>query len=208
MPMAYFLPLFVLLPLGASFQLGQHPASVRSRTAARFSPLRAESPIMMAGFGGAASGGKTGGKKGGKKAKAGKSGSLTPKRQWDQFRDLVSGGAERTRVYAQLDGKWTEVGDVAVKSPGTPAQAAQYNKRLILEHAARVKPALQLRARELVAGIAGAGGEPEALAKQEVPEGLVSGFEGLPDASGKYSKVRGTTRTTDPTAIMGSAARG
>ena len=82
--------------------------------------------------------------------------------------------------------------------------AVQYNKRLILEHAARVKPALALKAKQLVAGIANADGEPEAHTKVEVPEGLVSGFEGLPDASGMYKKSTGTTFGSDPTAIIGN----
>ena len=128
-------------------------------------------------------------------------------RQWDKFNKLVADGAQRTKVFAQLDDKWTEVGDVAVEASGTPAQAAQYNKRLILEHAVRVNPGLMLRARELKTGIAGASGEAELLGKQEVPDGLITGFEGLPDASGKYAKVRGATMTSDPTAIVGSTAR-
>ena len=158
--------------------------------------------IQMAGFGGASSKGK------GKKAKpAAKEAPLSPKRQWDKFKELVSGGAPRVKVFAQLDDKFIEVGDVAVDASGTSAQAAQFNKRLILEHAVRVNPSLQLRARELKLGVAGADGSAEALPKQDVPSGLSCGFEGLPDSTGKYAQVRGTTQKTDPTAIIGSAAR-
>ena len=167
-------------------------------------------PSMMAGFGASAStGSKTKKKKGaGGGAKAAKT-ELSPKRQWDKFKDLVSDGAERVAVYAKLpDDKWIEVGEVAVGAKGTAAQAAQFNKRLILEHAPRVHPPFGLRAKDLIAGIAGDDGQPEVLTRQEVPDGLKCGFEGAPDASGKYAKVRGTTRGSDPTAIIGSAARG
>ena len=78
---------------------------------------------------------------------------------------------------------------------------------MILEHAPRVNPTLLTRARELVAGVAGADGGPVLLTKQEIPVDLHSGFEGLPDASGKYAAVRGVSRNSDPTAIVGSAAR-
>ena len=189
-----------LVPLCASLQVCQPSSMVACRHGA----------VSMAGFGAAPKGkGSAKGKKGAKskKAAAPPSAELSPKRQWDRFKELVSGGAPRTAVFASLDDKWTEVGDVAVASPGTPEQAAQFNKRLILEHAPRVKPALRLRARELVVGIVGADGEPVALAKQEVPADLESGFEGAPDSSGMYSHQRGTTRTSDPTAIVGSAAR-
>ena len=87
-----------------------------------------------------------GGKKGGAKPKVDKKATLSPRRQWDKFKELVSGGAPRHRVYAQLEGKWTECGEIAV-SGGTAAQGAQFNKRLILEHAVRINPALTVRAR-------------------------------------------------------------
>ena len=212
--------------------------------------------VHMKGFGAATA--KPAGKKGGKVGKKGsvdKTASLSPKKSWDRFKELVAGGAERHMVYAKLDATWHAVGEVAVGS-GTAAQAAQFSKRLILEHAPRVVPALQLRAKELSCGLAGADGEPVLLTKQEVPEGIECGFEGgeqfrlttarsqlstpasimldvetdpepasspppsplnemhpvclavaAPDATGKYTKVRGTTMKSDPTAIVGSAAR-
>ena len=46
----------------------------------------------------------------------------------------MSDGAP-AQVFGGLAGKWTAVGEVAVKAPGTAEQAAQFNKRLILEHA-------------------------------------------------------------------------
>ena len=159
----------------------------------------------MAGFGGGAASAKSS-KKGGKKAtKAPKktASGPSPRKSWDDFKELVSGGEPRIRVYAQLpDDKWHEVGDVAVAPPGTGAQAAQANKRLILEHAPRVVPALALRAKELVCGVDGADGEPVVLTKQEMPADLVSGFEGEADASKMYKSVGGTTRNSDPTKII------
>ena len=65
-------------------------------------------------------------------------------------------------------------------------QAAQFNKRLILEHACRVKPALALKSKELVCGVAGDDGEPVVLVRQDLPDDLVCGFEGAPDASARY----------------------
>ena len=209
MTSALFLAAFAgLLQLCASLQLVPLPS--RATTVA-ISSSRAAPTYMMAGFGGggAAKPAKKG-SKGGKKAATKKSSDMSPKRQWDVFKELVSSGSPRVPVFAKLpdDDKWSEVGEVAVKAPGTPAQAVQFQKRLILEHAPRVNPALQNRARELIAGLAAdADSEPEALGKQELPEGLNCGFEGGPDASGKYSKVRGTTRNSDPTAIVGSTAR-
>ena len=163
----------------------------------------------MAGFGGAAASGK---QQKATKAKAVKKSAakkeLSAKRQWDKFKELVSNGSDRIACYAMAPGsKWVQVGEVAVEAPGTGAQAALFNKRLILEHAPRVQPSLQLRTSELIAGIAGPDGEPIILTKEEVPPNLQSGFEGVADASGKYTKVRGTTLKSDPTAIMGSAAR-
>ena len=190
--------LLVVLSLVASSQCFQPSLSAALRPAAR-STL---SP-QMAGFGGAAA--KKGGRKGAK-PKVDKKAGLSPRRQWDKFKELVSDGASRHKVYAQFEDKWTEAGEIAV-SGGTAAQGAQFNKRLILEHAVRVNPSLLLHARELTAGVEGADGEPAAFGKQEIPAGIVSGFEGLPDASGMYSKVAGTTRNSDPTAIIGSAAR-
>ena len=70
--------------------------------------------------------------------------------------------------------------------------------------ACRVKPALALKAKELKCGVAGDDGTPTVLQKQEMPEGLICGFEGAPDASGMYSKVKATSFGSDPTAIIGS----
>ena len=187
----------VILILAASLQFS--PA-FHCSPAVRNGPTAIGAQIRMAGFGAPA---------GGKSAKpvVAKT-ELSPKRQWDKFKELVADGSPRHRVFVQLDDKWTEVGDLAVAPPGTPAQAAQYNKRLILEHASRVAPALALRSTELKLGIEGENGEPVLLTKQEVPDKLMCGFEGEADASGKYKSIRGTSRNSDPTTILGKSQGG
>ena len=187
----------VILILAASLQFS--PA-FHCSAAVRNGPTAIGAQIRMAGFGAPA---------GGKSAKpvVAKT-ELSPKRQWDKFKELVADGSPRHRVFVQLDDKWTEVGDLAVAPPGTPAQAAQYNKRLIMEHASRVAPALALRSTELKLGIEGENGEPVLLTKQEVPDKLMCGFEGEADASGKYKSIRGTSRNSDPTTILGKSQGG
>ena len=83
-------------------------------------------------------------------------------------------------------------------------RVAQFNKRLILEHATRVKPAYALKSKDLIAGVAGASGEAEKLVRQELPADLMCGFEGASDATGMYRKTAGISFRSDPTAIIGT----
>lgn len=135
----------------------------------------------MAGFG-AAKGKSSPAKKGPAKKQ------LSPKRQWDIYRELIGNGEQPGTVYAGLpDGKWIACGQVVSESPGTVAQAAQLHKRLILEHAVRCNPALSPVKKQLTCGIENADGSPELLGKQTLPEGLRAGYYGTPDtASGYY----------------------
>ena len=134
-------------------------------TAHSMTTAHSRSPTAaMAGFGGAGGASKPAAKKakGGKKAAASKpaAAKLSPKRQWDIFRELRDQGVEPMSVFAKLpddDAKWVWVGEVAAAAPATAEQAANVHKRLILEHAARAYPALLPRARDLVCGIAAAG---------------------------------------------------
>lgn len=137
--------------------------------------FRPRSMPTMAGFGA-------------KPAAAEKRPELTAKRQANVFAALVKAGEPQSSVFAKLDGgEWQLVGRVAA-APGSAALAAQVNKRLILEHAARMEPSLSLRARELVAGVAsGPDAAPVALARLEVPAGFRSGFVGERDPSGFYT---------------------
>ena len=155
----------------------------------------------MAGFGGGAKPVK---KKAGKKAAPKK--QLSPKRQWDVYRELVDQGSAKAEVFAQTpdSGKWIPCGEVAVEKAGTLKQAAQMHKRLILEHAVRCNPALSSKAKELVCGIAGADGEPEVLTKEEVPDKLRAGYYGTPDEPSGYYVMYGAASE----GFTGSAKKG
>jgi hypothetical protein len=140
---------------------------------------------MMAGFGGGSS-----------KAKKPKSKptGVTAKQSWTLFRELRSAdNVQVTTVFAKLpdnDAKWLNVGGVIVQAPGTRVQAVNSNKRLILEHAARLHPSLALRSRDLVCGYIETGeapGEVVPLERCAVDPDLRAGFQGLPDVkSGMY----------------------
>ena len=197
----------LLLLLGVSTHLASALQLPYSATTHCLTP-RAAAVTMMAGFGGAAAPSKKkAGAKKGKKAKAPKAEGLSPKRQWDIFKELVSGGQPRHPVFARLDDNdWVEVGDVAVAAGGTAEQAAHAQKRLALEHAPRVAPKLALRAKDLVLGVAEKEGDEVVLVKKPaevLPEGVACGFEGRPDSSGMYRKIGQTTANSDPTAILG-----
>lgn len=148
---------------------------------------------MMAGFGAPK-------KDAGKKKKA-KPAALDANKQWaiySELRGLEESERTTTSVYARLPdegAKWEQVGGVAVASPGSRQQGVMQHKRLILEHAARLHPALALRSRELVCGYTDLPGSMQSrpedivtLAKCDVPKDLVAGFGGLP-GGGMYSKA-------------------
>eukprot|EP00900_Chrysochromulina_parva_P023994 jgi/Chrpa1/6228/Chrysochromulina_OHIO_Genome00019351-RA len=155
----------------------------------KLSAQRHLNAVIMGGFGG-------GGSKGTqeRKAKTPKPGDSTAKQSWELFRQLRdSDKVQATTVFARLpddDAKWLNVGGVIVEAPGNRQQAVNQNKRLILEHAARLHPRLALRSRELVCGYIETGeapGEVVYLTKCDVPPELRSGFQGLPDIkSGMY----------------------
>lgn len=155
----------------------------------KLSAQRHLNAVIMGGFGG-------GGSKGTqeRKAKTPKPGDITAKQSWELFRQLrESDKVQATTVFARLpddDAKWLNVGGVIVEAPGNRQQAVNQNKRLILEHAARLHPRLALRSRELVCGYIETGeapGEVVYLTKCDVPPELRSGFQGLPDIkSGMY----------------------
>lgn len=143
---------------------------------------------MMAGFGSSAA---KGGKKSGKNAV--KPAKLSMKRQWDRFNELSKSGAPRTPVFARVTGDvddaWTAVGEVACAEGVPVAAAVQLHKRFILEHAARVSPKLALKAKSLECGFASAGGAPGLLEKTDPADAASAGFEGAPDASGRYKAL-------------------
>ena len=152
---------------------------------------------IMAGFGGGSSAGK-------KKAAKKKPSGVTAQQSWETFRTLRSSDQVlTTTVFARLpddDAKWLNVGGVIVEAPGTRAEAVNSNKRLILEHAARLHPKLAVRSRELVCGYIQTGeapGEVVPLEKCSVSKSLRAGFQGLPDVkSGMYMIGAGGTPGT------------
>lgn len=160
--------------------------------AARGNVAVARSHVAMAGFGAGSGASKKGGKKVNKKP-AEKKAQLSPKRQWDIFKELRSGSAPIKSVFAKLPDEgasWIWVGEVSAKEPNTPEQSATVHKRLILEHAVRCNPSLTARARELICGIAPtAEDEPEILPKQDtasLPPPQSCGYEGKEDSASGY----------------------
>ena len=107
---------------------------------------------------------------------------------------LTEGGVEPTRVFAR-DGaleadEWLHVGDVAVSSDGSVDQAVQYQKRLILEHAARVNPRLAVAQKTLDTGFE-TGGEISKLVKPaSMPDTLSCGFVGASGLSSARCRAR------------------
>ena len=140
----------------------------------------------MAGFGG-------GGKAKAAPKKGAKNSPVSARKQWTSWSKLTDGGAESTKVFAR-DGKldadeWLFVGQVAVGKEASLEQGLQFQKRLILEHATRMSPRLAIAKASLEMGVQGSGDEVAASAKPaSMPEAVVCGFVGEPDAGGFYSK--------------------
>ena len=145
----------------------------------------------MAGFGGAqpkskvAKGGKGGKSKAGPTTKG-----LSARKQWDLYTKLRDGDGQTAKVYAR-DGaaegdEWLYVGIVAAECQDTFAAAAHFQKRLILEHAARMSPRLRVAKSTLELGCE-AGDKIAKVAKADAPD-RPCGFVGEPDPGGFYSK--------------------
>ena len=177
----------LLVALQLAVASGLHTfACCNSLTAAARAP-----PIVLAGFGASKSKGK-------KKTKA-KPAGVTAKQSWDLFRTLRdSDQVQTTTVFAKLpedDAKWLNVGGVITEAPGIRQQGVNLNKRLILEHAARLHPSLAARSRELVCGFIETGeapGEVVPLEKCQMPSEFRAGFQGLPHKpTGMYMLTSG-----------------
>ena len=110
----------------------------------------ARSAVSMAGFGAAKPAGGKGKAGFGSKGKAPKKKELvSPKRQWDSYTRITEAGAKPIKAFARDTAKdgdtWMLVGNLAIDAAdGSAEQAAQYQKRLILEHAARLSPRLKV----------------------------------------------------------------
>lgn len=111
----------------------------------------ARSVVWMAGFGAAKPAGGKGKAGFGSKGKVPKKKELvSPKRQWDSYTRITEAGVKPIKVFARDTAKdggdeWMLVGNLAIDAAdGSAEQAAQYQKRLILEHAARMSPRLKV----------------------------------------------------------------
>ena len=163
----------------------------------------AQPPRMMAGFGSGASKAKSGkAKKGGKPAVA----QLSAKRQWDRFREHRDDGISPVAVFARVRDSeaWLPVGEVTAKDV-PPAGAVQIQKRLILEHAVRVNPQLQSKARDLECGFDAAGATVK-LERTEPAEAAASGFQGKPEASGRYGKTEAEQNEREPSSLRAATS--
>lgn len=143
------LRLSYLLALSSTAALAPGPLLHHHRVV-RAQSASARSAVSMAGFGAAKPAGGKGKAGFGSKAKAPKKKEpVAPKRQWDSYTRLTEAGAKPVKCFARdaaKDGdEWMLVGNLAIDAAdGSAEQAAQYQKRLILEHAARMSPRLKV----------------------------------------------------------------
>lgn len=146
----------------------------------------------MAGFGGGAPSKSKSvkGKKGAKGGKGPATKGLSARKQWDTYTKLKDGGAASARVFARdgaVDGdEWLLVGNVAAEQGDALAAAAHFQKRLILEHAARMSPRLLVAKSTLELGCE-SGDDVVKVPKANTPD-LACGFVGEPDPGGFYAK--------------------
>ena len=137
-----------LLALSSTAALA--PGPLLHHSVVRAQSASARSAVSMAGFGAAKPAGGKGKAGFGSKAKAPKKKELVaPKRQWDSYTRLTEAGAKPVKCFARDGAKdgdeWMLVGNLAIAAAdGSAEQAAQYQKRLILEHAARMSPRLKV----------------------------------------------------------------
>ena len=122
--------------------------------------------------------------------------SLTEKKQWKLYQELVLKGEPTVQVMVRMPdtAQWYGVGKVTAGGEGTIAQAVEHQKRLIMEHARRVHPKLKDFKETFDIGLQA---DPElepflhTNEQVEVPPSLVAGFEGVPDpATGMYMKKK------------------
>lgn len=177
-----------------------HVSALRIGVQPTIVPARAAG-TLMAGFGG-------GGVKATSKSKKSKTTSLSPKKQWERFKQHRKVGIPATTVYARVSGgdTWYNVGDITVSPPGAVAGAVQVQKRLILEHAVRVHPQLLPKARELEPGVESEDGTTQSLEKSQPVDAADAGFVGRADASGRYGKTESEINEREPSSLQAATS--
>ncbi len=159
------------------------------------SPSRRQAPNALAGFASPKPAKKA---EPSRKKRAGKAktatkpaSALSPRTQWNKYNELEKAGATAP-VYARDSAtdadEWQKVGTVAAANVGELAAAAQYQKRLILEHACRMYPRLALAQKTLEGGLEVSDDSIEPLGKGVVEDPPASGFVGEPDPGNFYSR--------------------
>lgn len=164
---------------------------------------RAITTLQMGGFGG---GGKAKNKSKDNKGPAAK---LKPRKQWDRYisDDLKSSDSIRVavRVVSSSDAsKWYPVGDIKSKDNAHTEAAVIRHRMLIAEHARRMFPAEIIPSDKLEWGYCPTAADAAtdddcewtiARKVDEMPPDIdkLIGFMGLPDLTGFYSSVKGSS---------------
>lgn len=194
--------LFALLCVTASTGAALHVQM--AWTSPMRSTIAARAAVSMAGFGGSSAAGKKGKKKKSAPSKA----PLSPRSQWDRYREHRDEDFPTTTVFARVretEG-WFEVGDVT-SAAGDLEGAVQAQKRLILEHAVRVRVDLSAKARDLECGYE-ISGTVKACAKAEAAEAGTCGFQGRADLTGRYGKTEGDISNREPASLRTATGSG
>ena len=100
---------------------------------------------------------------------------------------------------------WFEVGDVAAAADSPLDGAVQAQKRIILEHAVRVRVDLLAKARELECGF-DVDGARMACAKAEPAAAGSCGFQGRADGTGRYGKTEAEINEREPSSLRAATA--
>eukprot|EP00284_Hemiselmis_tepida_P008867 CAMPEP_0174920758 /NCGR_PEP_ID=MMETSP1355-20121228/4661_1 /TAXON_ID=464990 /ORGANISM="Hemiselmis tepida, Strain CCMP443" /LENGTH=216 /DNA_ID=CAMNT_0016166153 /DNA_START=58 /DNA_END=708 /DNA_ORIENTATION=- len=183
-----------------SLAVGSGHSSISCR-----SPPSGVSSISMAGFGKADS-----------KAKKGSQAKTKimgiPKKLLSDYGDLVKDGATGVRVFAGVKGgddKWYECGSIASKGDKTP-EACQLNKRLILEYACDLYPALKVKRNDLYVGYSSSGDKDDDVTELQKPastEGVQTGFLPLQKGSKNAAGFFHIDGRVMPKSLAGLAAK-
>jgi len=197
---AFTLLLLGLAPLViTALQLCSHQLAQRAR------PVTSASATMMAGFGREPAGKGKGKKKTVAPAKV----PLSPRSQWDRYREHRDANLPAIAIFARVrdaEGSWFEVGDLTSLA-GDVDGAVQAQKRLILEHAVRVRVDLLPKARELECGYE-VDGTVQVCPKAVAAELGTCGFQGRAEPTGRYGKTEAEISVREPTSLRAAVTGG